>query len=142
MNVDAKLDRIITLLELLVDERARAPAPPPPPSKGGRLLTVAEAAVELGVSRSVAYRLVKEMPHVRVGLGRVGTGAVRVSAKTIAQYIETRTIAPSPWSPVDVNGRARRVKYPRATSAVPLTYSATSESSWRRTIQPRTKPKW
>jgi excisionase family DNA binding protein len=52
------------------------------------LLGVAQAAEELGVSKSTAYRLAKEMLHARIGR------QIRVPGKALGRYIQRQLIEP------------------------------------------------
>lgn len=58
----------------------------------GKLLTVAEAADTLGVSRKTLGRMYRsgELPHVRIG--RTGRW-IRIAAADIEQYIQNRRVA-------------------------------------------------
>jgi len=86
------------------------------------LLTVAEVAQRLRCSRSMAYRLIQEMPVIRIG--RI----VRVSVKELDRYIAAHTKVP------DAAWMRRRVR------RAPESNAPEPGSGWRRPIQPRTKP--
>src|SRR5687767_7988681 len=55
-----------------------------------RLLTAADVAARLGVSRTLAYDLIKRMIHVRLG-----DRALRVSELALETFIRNRTV--DPW---------------------------------------------
>lgn len=48
---------------------AAPPVPPPASAQPSRVLTVDEAAAELGIGRSLAYEAVRrgEIPHIKLG---------------------------------------------------------------------------
>lgn len=126
MQIEAKLDRIIALLEQVMRP---SPATTKPQVTG--LLSVADVARRLGISPRSAHRLVKEMPHVRV------FSSVRVTEKALSDYVLKRTVVPVPWSPHDRVGRIKRTKLTGPVTQVP-TKEDEASSSWRRQTQPRT----
>jgi len=81
------------LLEVMSDCRRSEPPKPPPRSMPERLLlTVEEAAEQLGIGRTLAYKLISsgEIESIRIGrLRRVPTTAIQDYARRLSR------IAPS-----------------------------------------------
>lgn len=91
------------------------------------LLTIPELATRLRISKSSAYRVAKEMPHVAI------RGRVLVPELALERYIEERLREPDTFSTVTS-------PRPRLSRAAPSPRAAPN-LSWLRPIQPRTKPK-
>src|SRR5690606_26652776 len=105
-----------------------------------RLLTVAQVAERLAVSRSTAYRIVREMLRVHVG------GQIRVPEDAVERYLARRTEAPwdesssaaTSGTPTTKTGKGsgKGRRSARETAASPKSGSASS--SLLRPIRPRT----
>lgn len=88
------------------------------------LLTAADVAARLRVSRSAAYREMRCMQHVVLG-----RGALPVTEAALAAYLDARTRA-APVAPLPTSPAARPRPRPPVASAPPV-----------RPVQPRTKPR-
>ena len=107
------------------------------------LLTIAEVASTLGVSKSTAYRLAKQMLHAKVGR------QIRVPRKSLNTWIRNQTI--QPWE--NSTSAARSTTATTKTSAdegagshlereiVKSQKPSSENSNLRKPIQIRTRPK-
>lgn len=108
----------------------------------GAYLSAKDVARELGIGRSSAYRIMREMPHLEHGK------ILRVTAVAFAQWCERQTRPPvEPWRPlpvphVRVPARSRVQSDSLIRPIVPRTKprSAAPDTLIRHTL-PRTKPR-
>jgi hypothetical protein len=110
-------------------------------------LSAKDIARELGISRSAAYEVIRQMPHVRCG--RV----VRVSSQAFARWRELNTVQPWQSSTKDRVARTGGSGSVRASAAVVTRQAAPigrrpklqlvtpSAAPSIRPIVPRTKPR-
>src|SRR5262245_35089035 len=66
-------------------------------SQALRHFSVGEVAEQLGIAPTTVYALCqrKLIPHVRIGTGRTGRGAIRISEEALAQYLAGVTVQAS-----------------------------------------------
>lgn len=91
MSTDAQATELATLLRRLVEvmsesRRSESPQPPPRPMPERVLLTVEEAAEQLGIGRTLTYKLISngEIESIRIGrLRRVPTSAIQDYARRL-----------------------------------------------------------
>jgi excisionase family DNA binding protein len=92
VNTDARATELAVLLgrlaELMSDgQRSALPQPPPRPMPERVLLTVEEAAEQLGIGRTLTYKLINsgEIESIRIGrLRRVPTTAIQDYARRLS----------------------------------------------------------
>jgi excisionase family DNA binding protein len=92
VNTDPRAAELAALLERLVElmsdsQRSESPHPPPRPLPERVLLTVEEAAEQLGIGRTLTYKLISngEIESIRIGrLRRVPTAAVQDYARRLS----------------------------------------------------------
>jgi excisionase family DNA binding protein len=84
VNIDARAAELAALLgrlvELMSDGRSESPQHPPRPMPERVLLTVEEAAEQLGIGRTLTYKLISsgEIESIRIGrLRRVPTASIQ-----------------------------------------------------------------
>jgi excisionase family DNA binding protein len=83
------------LAELMSDGHSESPHPPPRPMPERVLLTVEEAAEQLGIGRTLAYKLVSsgEIESIRIGrLRRVPTAAIQDYARRLSGMNQADTL--------------------------------------------------
>ncbi len=101
---------------------------------GEKLLKATAVAELLGVSRSTAYRLMKDMRHVVLG-----GNMLRVSETALQDYINRRTVHPEACVPG--KPRSRRLPKPPEAAAPDRRPDSALPRRVVRIVFPRTRPR-